>query len=164
MGTGKTAVGKKLASDLKMRFVEMDSIIEEREGKKINEIFSEKGEPYFRESERKLVKELSGMDKLVISTGGGVVLNPENIENFGRNGILVCLTAAPEEIYKRVKDEKHRPLLNIKNPLEKIKELLDYRKPFYNKIDIQIDTGGRTVEDVAGEIRVYYEKNKSQSR
>lgn len=153
MGTGKTAVGKKLAVDLGVQFVEMDSIIEEREGITISDIFSTKGEPYFRKVEADVVKELSNRKGLVISAGGGVVLNADNIKELMRNGILICLNAAPEEIYNRVKREGQRPLLNVKDPLGKIKELLDYRRPYYNKIDLQIDTTGKTIEEVLNEVK-----------
>lgn len=153
MGTGKTAVGRKLANDLKMQFVEVDSVIEERERMTINEMFTKKGEPYFRKVEANVVKELGNKKGLVISAGGGVVLNPDNIKELQRNGILICLNATPEEIYKRVQDEKHRPLLKVSNPLKKIKELLDYRRPYYNKIDLQIDTTGKSIEDVMSEVK-----------
>lgn len=153
MGTGKTAIGKKLAVDLNMQFVEVDSIIEGKEGVTINEIFSVKGEPFFRKVEADVVKELSKKKGLVISAGGGVVLNPDNIREMQRNGILICLNAAPEEIYKRIKGEGQRPLLNVKDPLKKIKELLDYRKPYYNRINLQIDTTGKSVEEVVKEVK-----------
>lgn len=153
MGTGKTAVGRKLANDLKMQFVEMDSIIEEKEGISINEVFAKKGEPYFRRVEADVAKELSNKKGLVISAGGGVVLNPDNIRELQRNGILICLYAAAEEIYKRVRSEKHRPLLKVSDPLEEIKELLDFRKPYYDKIKIRIDTTGKGISEVVDEAK-----------
>jgi shikimate kinase len=153
MGTGKTTAGKLLADDLKMKFVEMDSIIEEREEMSIRKIFEERGEVYFRRLERGLVRELSSEEGLIISTGGGVVLNQENITDFEKNGINICLNAEPEEIYKRVKNEKHRPLLDVEDPPSKIKELLEYRKQFYGKIKIQIDTTGKNVKEVVEEIK-----------
>lgn len=159
MGTGKSSVGKKLADDLGMKFVEMDGIIEEREKTTISDIFAKKGEPYFRLLERNLVKELSGLKGLVVSTGGGVVLDQENIKDFEREGILICLTAVPEEIFKRVKPAcllkertEKRPLLDVGDPLKKIKELLDYRRPYYDKIKIQIDTTGKDIKKIVCEI------------
>jgi len=152
MGTGKSSVAKILADRLKMKFVEMDSVIENNEGVKISEIFAKKGEPYFRNLERNLVKELSIKENLVVSTGGGVVLNYENIKDFSSNGINICLNAQPEEIYKRIKNEKHRPLLDVADPLIKIKELLKFRKPYYERIQLQIDTTGKSVIEVAEEI------------
>jgi len=158
MGTGKTSVAKALAKDLKMRFVEMDAVIEEREAMKISDIFAKKGEPYFRALEKDLVKELAKEINMVISTGGGVVLDEDNIKEFKKNGMLFCLTAPPEIIYERVKNEKHRPLLAVADPLSKIKELLAARRPFYEKIKKQIDTTNKTVEEITEEIkRMCYE-------
>lgn len=153
MGTGKTSIAKKIAVDFGMQFIEMDSIIEEREGITINEIFSTKGEPYFRMIEASVVKELSDKKGLVISAGGGVVLNPDNISELQKNGILICLNATPEEIYNRIKDQTHRPLLKVKDPLVRIKELLEYRKPYYDKIALQIDTTGKDIEEVVNEVK-----------
>lgn len=153
MGTGKTSVAKTLAESLKMHFVEMDSVIEEKQGMNINEIFAKKGEPYFRKAESEVVRELCSKDGLVISGGGGVVLNPDNIKELEKNGILICLFAVPEEIYNRVKDEGHRPLLNVEEPLKKIRDLLDYRRPYYNRIPIQIDTTGKTILEVVNKIK-----------
>lgn len=153
MGTGKTEVAKRLAENLGMQFVEMDSVIEEREGISINDIFSEKGEPYFRKVESDVVKELSDKNGLVISAGGGVVLNQNNIDNFQRNGVLICLNATPQEIYNRVKNEKYRPLLNVKDPLKRIEELLNFRRPYYDKIPLQIDTTEKSIDEVVDEIK-----------
>lgn len=148
MGTGKTATGKKLADHLDMEFVEMDGIIEQREGMTINDIFAKKGEPYFRELETRIARELGERQNLVVSTGGGVVLNQRNIEALEKNGILICLQAAPEEIYRRVAAETHRPLLNVSDPLARIKELLLVRQPYYNRIEDQIETTGMSLDQV----------------
>lgn len=159
MGTGKSAVGKKLAEDLGMKFVEMDAVIEKQEEMTINDIFAKKGEWYFRSLEKNLVKDLGGQKGLVISTGGGVVLNADNIKDFEKDSFLVCLNASPEEIYNRIKNEEHRPLLKVDDPLKKIKELLDYRMPYYNKIKIQIDTVGMRVEEVVSKIKGMLNEN-----
>jgi len=153
MGTGKTTVGKRLARALRMRFVDTDYIIEERAGIKISEIFSSFGEPYFRELERNVIAEISARDGLVISAGGGAVLNPENIRNLKRHGKIVCLTARPEAIYARIKHETHRPLLNVPNPSARIRELLNARAPYYAQADITIDTTHLSIGEVVAEIR-----------
>lgn len=153
MGTGKTGVAKQLAHDLNLEFIEMDSIIESREGIKINEIFAKKGEPYFRKIESDVVNELSNKENLVISAGGGVVLDSSNIDNLRKNGILICLDAQPEEILRRVSRQKHRPLLNIENPLGKINELLKVRKPYYDKIHFHVETTKKNIKEVVSDIK-----------
>lgn len=153
MGTGKSVVGKQLARQLKMKFVSTDDIIEEREKKSIAEIFEKSGEPYFRKIEKEAVREVSNLDNFVIAAGGGVVLDDENMANLRKKGVIICLNAAPEKIYERTKLYKHRPLLNVENPIEKIRQLLNLRAPFYAKADYQIDAANKSVKEVAAEIR-----------
>ena len=162
MGTGKTSIAQQLAKDLGLEFVEMDSIIEDREGITINQIFATKGEPYFRKVESEVAHELANKEGLVISAGGGVVLNSQNIDTLQKNGILICLDAEPEEILKRVSKEIHRPLLNVEDPfpLEKIKELLNFRKPYYGRIAIHVDTTGKDIEEVVGKVKELVEEAK----
>lgn len=152
MGTGKSVVGKRVASQLNMKFINTDDIIEEKEKRPITEIFEKSGEPYFRKVEREAVREISEMDNVVIAAGGGVVLNEENIARLKKKGVLICLGAAAEVIYERTKKHKHRPLLNVKDPVSKIKELLDSRAPFYAKADYQVDTSDKSVDEVVEEI------------
>lgn len=152
MGTGKTVVAKGLAAKLKMEYVSMDDIIEQKEGKSINEVFSQDGEPHFRKVEKKVVEELSKKDGLVIDAGGGVVLDEDNIKNLKKNGVIVCLTVSPDVIYERTKKYTHRPLLNVSDPKKKIKELLDFRAPYYKKADFQIDTSSKSISEVVEEV------------
>ena len=152
MGTGKTSVGKTIASKLGMSFVDMDQLIEEREKRKISDIFATDGEKYFRNLEFNLAKELSQQNNLVIATGGGVVLNPENITNFESSGIVFCLTATPEVIMERVAKETHRPLLEGDEKMRKIMSILESRKELYNSIKNRIDTSNMTIQEVAVKI------------
>ena len=140
MGTGKTAVGRELARRLGMRLIELDTEIEKAEGMTINEIFSRHGEPYFRDRETEMVKRFAKQDNLVISTGGGVVLREENMKALREKGVIVCLTASPETILRRISTSDERPLLKVDDPLKKIKDLLEYRRPYYEKADIVIET------------------------
>lgn len=149
MGTGKTAVARVLGEKLGREVVEMDKLIEEREGTSISRIFAEQGEDYFRRRERELVGELSRGGGKIIATGGGVVLDPENLRDFRENGVLVCLDASPEAILKRVEGESHRPLLEVSDRLKTIKEILEKRRAFYGEVDHRIDTSGLSVEEVA---------------
>ncbi|MGQ9569228.1 MAG: shikimate kinase [Thermodesulfovibrionales bacterium] len=152
MGTGKTIVGKKLSRLLNMELIDVDSEIEKSENMTINEIFKRFGESRFREIETEMIKRLSEKNNVIISTGGGAVLKKENVDALRKNGVIVCLLATPETILKRTSHTANRPLLKVEDPLKKIKELLDYRKPFYEKADIMIDTEGKTPSQIAEEI------------
>lgn len=161
MGTGKTVVGKEVARRLGMKFVDMDDVIEEKEGCSISEIFAQKGEQHFRRVESKVARSLSQQEGLVIATGGGVVLNQGNLDALQSSGTAVCLTASPEVIYNRVKHETHRPLLMDDDPLSRIRSLLDYRDPFYAKVKHKVDTSDLTVEGVVERILDLVEKDRS---
>lgn len=166
MGTGKTEVGMLLAQKLNMRFIDTDKLIEEREKDRIVRIFQVKGEEYFRKIEEEVIEEISNYKNCVIATGGGAVIREKNYLNLKKNGILICLTATPEEIYKRTLPKKDRPLLmKSKNVIETIRELLEIRKPYYQKADHTIDTTNKKVEKIVDEImeiiKKENEKNKS---
>jgi len=148
MGTGKTTVGKLLAQKLNKRFVDMDSVIEERAGKAISRIFMEEGEPRFRAMERALVQELAAKVGLVIATGGGIVLNQDNIADFSRTGKVVCLMADEDEIMRRVSGSNSRPLLEKDDKLQRIRSLMEQRRPLYEKIPDRVNTTGLTPEQV----------------
>ena len=148
MGTGKSVVGEKVARALGMKYVDMDEIIEEKEGRTISDIFANDGEEYFRQVESETAVELARKDGLVISTGGGVVLNNENVKTLERTGIGICLNADAKVVYDRVKDESHRPLLEVENSKEKIEELLELRAPFYARVSHHIDTSNLSVDEV----------------
>ena len=152
MGTGKTEVGRILSKKLGYALIDADTEIEKRQNMAITEIFRQQGEPAFRDIEADVIKQLSGMKKNVISTGGGAVLRQENIDNLRANGVIVCLSATPETILQRTSVNNDRPLLQTENPLQKIKELLEYRRPYYEKADIMIDTENKSPLEVAEEI------------
>jgi len=159
MGTGKTTVGQLLAKQTGMPLVDMDTLIEERTGKTINDIFAEDGETHFRTLEREMVKELATREGQVISTGGGIVLNPDNIADFEKTGLVVCLLANAETVLDRVRHDASRPLL-AGDKATKITELLETRKPLYEAVAHKIDTNGRpSPEPTASEIIVLYESN-----
>jgi len=102
--------------------------------------------------ETEMIKKLSERNNIVISTGGGAVVRQENVDVLKKNGVIVCLTAKPETIVRRTGNSDDRPLLQVEDPLEKIKELLNFRKLFYEKADIMIDTEGKTPLHIAEEI------------
>lgn len=156
MGTGKTTVGMQLAARLGLTFVDMDHRIEERAGKPIARIFAEDGEPQFRRMERELVQELSTRDGLLIGCGGGVVLNPDNVSDYARTGLVVCLTATADIIYQRTAQARHRPLLEEQDRLQRIVDLLEQRRALYAAVPNPIDTSTLTTTQVAVRIETLY--------
>ena len=156
MGTGKTAIGKALADRLERPFIDMDEEIVNRAGKPIPRIFAEDGEPFFRELERQVVIDLSAEPGQVIAAGGGVVINPANIADFSATGLVVCLTATPETILERVKDDTNRPLLDVPDKLARIRELLEVRRAYYDAIPVQIPTDNRLVDAIVDAILARY--------
>lgn len=163
MGTGKTSVGQRLAERMEMSFVDMDCLIEEREGKSIPRIFDEDGEHHFRALERALAQELAAGEGLVIGTGGGIVLDPDNIRDFSSNGLVVCLLAEPEVILARVATDTNRPLLAVDDKMKKILALLEQRRPLYEAIPHRVETGDLNVEEVAKRVIDIYKKQLDSS-
>ena len=152
MGTGKSIVAEELARKLRMEFIDMDQIIEERQGLTISDIFARYGENYFREQENKLVKELSKKENMVISTGGGTLISSDNTRILSQKGKMICLYADSQAIYNRVKRKNNRPLLNGENILDKINHLLKERKKIYDNIKWKIDTTNLTTREVVDKI------------
>lgn len=154
MGTGKTTVGKLLAKKLVWEFIDTDDVIEKKVGMRIKTIFKKFGEPYFREVESKTAKEVGKLKNVVIATGGGIITREENIKNLKKNGTLVCLSATPEVILRRVGKTKKRPLLSGEKGkvMEWIKNILNQRKEFYQRADITIDTTFLSKKEVAEKI------------
>lgn len=148
MGTGKTTIAKALAKKLDMEYISTDRLIEEKERATIQEIFSKKGEKYFREAEKGIIKDVSRMENIVLDAGGGVVIDPENVGRLKEKGIVISLWAEPEEILERTKKYTHRPLLNVEDPLARIKELLLERKPFYDRADYHVNTSGVSLAEL----------------
>ena len=152
MGTGKTTIATKLSLRLKMNYVSIDDLIEKSEKATINEIFTKKGEEYFRDVENAMLRQVCAKDNSVIDTGGGIVLKDENWASMKEGGITICLTADEDTIMSRTKKYKHRPLLNVEDPKQKIRSLIAKRAPFYAKADHCIDTGKFTIKQAIDKI------------
>ena len=153
MGVGKSVVGSEISRISGRRMVDADEEIERRAGIPIPEIFEKFGEPYFRNLEKEVIRDLCRSRNLVISVGGGAMVNPQNLKEMRMGGIVFCLNASPEEIKRRVGDGEGRPMLSgYPDKLARIKELLEIRKPYYEKADFQIWTEGRDPEEIAREI------------
>ena len=161
MGTGKTSVGQRISEKLQMPIVDTDTIVETDNQMIIGEIFDRYGEDYFRDLENAAVHKASKYTNHIISTGGGVVLRIENLNLLQENGLLFCLRATPEEIFKRIKDESHRPLLKDPNPPNKIRRLLQKRQAQYQRIEHQIETTDLSIEEVTNQIIGIYQSARS---
>jgi shikimate kinase len=152
MGTGKTVVGRALAQKSGRAFVDLDSCIEEKEKITINEIFQTKGEAYFRGIEKEALLNASQKTGTVVSCGGGIVMDPDNMARMKETGVCICLTASPQEILKRIGVTTHRPLLHNGDPLERIQSLLSSRDSHYRQADILIDTTHLSITEIAAAI------------
>lgn len=154
MGSGKTAVGKALAGELGLQFLDADELIVKAERMSIKEIFAVKGEPYFRDAETRLLKTLGDYESFVLSTGGGMVLRPENAKMLKELGTVVWLRVKPEVVLERLKGDSGRPLLNVKDPAEAVRKLLAQREESYRRAaDEIIETSELSIPEVVEEIK-----------
>lgn len=153
MATGKTTIGKMLAKQLQLQFIDTDETIVSRQGQSIPEIFEHFGEKTFRKMETSIARELAGQEGLVVSTGGRMMLDPVNVDLLTQSGRIFCLTATAEEILSRLeKDTQNsRPLLAVPDPKKKIIELLEERKKGYHRFQ-KITTSGKTPPEITKEI------------
>ena len=157
MGTGKSSVGKRLSAQLRMRYVDIDTVIERQSQRPITDIFDEDGEEAFRQLETEAVNKVSNYANYVISTGGGVVLRETNVSRLKENGVVFCLTATPEEIFKRVSHHTHRPLLQTPDAMNTIRTMLAERNPYYAKADYMINTTGKSFDEIISRIKgIFY--------
>ena len=156
MGTGKTEVGRRLARATQRAFIDTDKLVEVSAGRSVAEIFASDGEARFRALEREAVRQAVAVPDAVVATGGGALLDPDSRRLMLSAGPVVCLTATPEEILRRVGAADDRPLLRGGTPaerLDKIREILAAREESYQLATHHIDTTGRSIDDLVGEIR-----------
>jgi shikimate kinase len=152
MGAGKSSVGRLVAEQLHFDYLDTDELIQSRTGRTIADIFAKDGEPAFRKLEEQIVAELTARERTVISTGGGLPVNPKNLVSLKTHALVVCLWASPEKIWERVGSQTHRPLLRCPNPQTKIRELLAAREPFYRQADVLINTDLRSTREAAQQV------------
>ncbi len=154
MGSGKSAVGRRLAGELQLQFYDSDDEIEARTGVDIALIFDKEGEAGFRRRESAMIDELTGLNGVVLATGGGSPVNPANRARLAARGTVVYLyTTVPEQL-RRTARSTHRPLLQCDDPAGLLQELMQQRDPLYREIaDLVIATDGRRVTSVVREIR-----------
>lgn len=145
-GSGKSTVGRQLARRLGLPFFDADQVIEQRVGCSIRSYFDQMGEPAFRDIEVTVIDELTASGPRVVSTGGGAVLRPENRERLRARGQVVYLRSTPEEVFRRLKHDRNRPLLQVDDPLGRVRDLHSVRHPLYSQIaHFTIDTGRPSV-------------------
>jgi len=152
MGTGKTAVGRRLAEDFHIPFFEVDAVIAQQAGRSVPEIFASQGEAAFRTLESRVIEDISRQERSVIATGGGALIDPKNRENLERNGLLVCLTAKMGTLLERLKDDVTRPLLAGEALPQRVERLMKERQAIYDLCRIQVATDGKTIAQVAEDI------------
>ena len=153
MGAGKSTIGRHLAKALGLEFVDSDHEIERRTGASIPLIFDVEGEAGFRQREKKIIYELSRRDGIVLATGGGVVLDPDNRARLRERGQVVYLYATVEQLLTRTAKDRNRPLLQTADPRARLQELLEVRDALYREVaDVVVDTGGRTARSAEREI------------
>lgn len=150
MGCGKTSIGKEIADRIQRSFIDIDYEIQCRTKMSINDIFEKYGEQYFRKIERNFCKIIAASSSNIISTGGGIIKDFSNISNLKINGALIYLKSTPEKIYKNIRYDDSRPLLNVDNKMCIIKKLLYERAPIYEKYaDLIIDISSFKIEESA---------------
>jgi shikimate kinase len=147
MGAGKSTVGRLLARQLKLRFIDCDIEIERRCGVRVPLIFEIEGEPGFRVRESQVLEELTTLQNVVLATGGGAVLDAANRRRLAAGGTVVYLCAQPEALYERVRQDRNRPLLATGDPLARLHELYVKRDPLYREVaHLVVETGSQTVQ------------------
>jgi shikimate kinase len=152
MAVGKSAVGRTLARRLRRRFVDLDAMIEKSEGCKIREIFARRGEPYFRALEKQALNDVLALRGQVIATGGGVLMDDENLRLLKEKARLVGLTASRDVLLGRIGKNSKRPLLKGGDLPGRIDALLRQRQQRYAEAEIMIDTSSLTIEQVVDQI------------
>jgi shikimate kinase len=156
-GTGKSVVGRLLADRLDLDFYDVDELVEMRGGQTIRALVEEKGWEFFREQEKEVIRELSGIDAAVIATGGGAVLNPENVRLLKHKGRLIWLDADAQTVIARMQadtnNEQRRPSLTGSEPADETVSVMAARAPFYREAaDLRVDTSGKSLDEIVDEI------------
>lgn len=156
MGAGKSTIGRTLAKELKLDFFDSDEVIESRAGASIAWIFDVEGEEGFRRREQKVIDELTQKNNIVLATGGGVIMTPENRNALAARGTVIYLKTSIQQQYERTKRDTKRPQLQTDNLEERLEYLRDEREPLYEELaDVSFETDRLTVKAVANNIVKY---------
>jgi len=153
MGAGKSTIGRQLAEALGLEFADTDVEIQRRTGVDIPTIFEYEGEEGFRARERQVVDDMTQLDNLVLATGGGVIMDPDNRRNLSARGLVVYLYCTPEQQYERTYRDRNRPLLQTEDPRGRLEELMAVRDPLYREAaDLEVSTERRSATAVTRDI------------
>lgn len=156
MGTGKSVVGRQIAQQLGFQFFDSDREIEHTQGKSVARIFAEEGEARFREMEREFIEHGHPADRCIIACGGGLVVPPGRLALLHVRGVVICLHASIETILERTMRTKHRPLLQVENPEQRIRALFAEREKIYGRAGTMVLTDRRSLREIVGHVlRVY---------
>jgi len=162
MGAGKTTIGRQLAKRLSKDFYDSDHEIEKYTGADISLIFEIEGEEGFRKRESQVLEELVSNKNIVLSTGGGAILDAENRKLLSDNGIIIYLKSTAEKLYKRIANDKSRPLLQTDDRLNKIKGILDEREPIYLSLaDEVIEAKEQSIKQITQKIIDFIKQNEN---
>jgi shikimate kinase len=157
-GSGKSTVGRQLARRLQLPFFDSDHVIEQRLGCSIREYFEREGEARFRDIEESVIDELTQAPSGVLSTGGGVVLRPNNRQHLRDRTHVIYLNSVPDELFRRLRHDKNRPLLQVADPLQRLRDLYTQRDPLYRETShFNIDTGRPSVASLVNMIMMQLE-------
>lgn len=153
MATGKSTIGPLLARELEYDYWDTDAMVEADLGRSVTDIFAQLGEDAFRDAEHEALKKALKMENIVLSTGGGMILFKRNRQLLMEKAFVVSLSAQPETIFGRVKDDQTRPLLRVEDPLLRIRQMLAERQQYYDVCDLKISTETWTAEECCQKIK-----------
>ena len=162
MGTGKTTVGRALAQRIAFQLSDSDVEIERQAGRTIADIFATDGEPAFRGLERAFIEHGHPATGCVVACGGGLVVQPGMLDLLKSKGVVICLHASLDTILKRTQSSSHRPLLNVADPLERIRALYAQREPVYRKAGTLVLTDGRQLNDIVAHVMRIYRREAAE--
>ena len=152
MGTGKTTVGRALAHKTGFTVLDSDHEIERLQGKTIPDIFAQLGEPAFRAMEREFIERGHAAERTIVACGGGLVVQPGMLDLLKSRGVVICLHASLETVLARTARHRNRPLLDVENPEERVKQLYAAREPIYKRSGTVILTDGRPLHEIVAHV------------
>jgi shikimate kinase len=162
MGTGKSTVGRQVARQMDFNFLDSDHEIERKQGQPVSKIFAEQGEPAFRVMEREFIEHGHPDKRCVISCGGGLVVPPGMLELLRRRGVVICMHAPIETILQRTMHATHRPLLQVENPEQRLRDLYAQREELYRRTGTMVLTDKRPLREIAAHVLRVYRQEAAQ--